>query len=473
MAQLDTNIPLGIAPVQVVDPLAAYTKAAQIRQLQNSVEAGNLELSTNRTLADLYKNAINPDGTIDRNKVMTGAANAGLGAKIPGLQKQFLEADAAGEELAGKRATVDKTRQEILHAGLKMTDDSIASMLARPDVNENMVMGELGRLVRLGAFNAQAAHLGQTPDDFARNMVSTMPVGNPQALRSWLQQVGMRVMDASKRVELSLPKYDEQDRGGVINQGTVDQMTGVRTDRTNQAKTNTPGELLSAETTQRGQDLTNARALDTNNIAREAAQSQVIETPQGFMVVNKGDANARPVNNAGQPVLTKDSQTAKNAAMARNMEGVIPYARELLKSGPTASGVGARTDAVARVIGLPLDSANVAGQLETLAGWMTSNVPRFEGPQGVQDVIIYQQMAGAIGDRTKSVPERLAALDTVDRLMQKYSGAPGTAPATTIAPRPVVPLRGTPAAPRGSSPMRTPAPAAAPAQPPSIDSFFR
>jgi len=471
MAELNTNIALSGTQVAPVDPLAIYLKGAQLQAYQQQAQLHELtarkeeqDYNDSRTLADLYKGAVNPDGTVDRTKIYQGAAERGLGAKIPALQKSFLDADTAGATLNKTRADTAKTHQEILHAGLKETDNTIASLLARPDVNENMVMSELGRLVRVGAFNAQAANLNTTPDEYAKQMVSTMPLGNPQALRNWLTQTGMRVMDASKRVEMALPKYDEQDRGGVINEGTINQLTGQRTSGTNQVKTLTPeGAAI------------DRRQGEANAIAKEAAASQVVETPQGYSVINKGAADARPVRNVdGQPVLSANSTVAKNASMARNMTGVIPYARELLKSDPTSSGVGALADKLSGQIGLPLKSKDVAGQLETLGGWMTSNVPRFEGPQGVQDVIIYQQMAGAVGDRTKSVSERLKAVDTVERLMQKYSGAPGTDPATPIAPRPVLPVRGTTAAaPRGSSPMRGGGAPAAPAAAPDINSFFR
>jgi hypothetical protein len=483
---MNTNIAMG--GVQQVDPMGAFTKVMQLRNMAAQNQVNDLALqqhqresTQNQTLADLYRDAINPDGTIDREKVIRGAAGQGLGAKIPGLQKSFLESDEAAEKLkhtqaqtAQSKATTGKSLQETLHGAMKAADSAMAVLAADPQLNEQKVYSEVGRLVKMGVFDPIASQKGADPDSAAREFLSTMPVGNPKSLRTWVIQSGLRAADESKRLELILPKYDEQDRGGVINQGTINQMTGERTAGGDVTKTVTPGEVLTSETSRRGQNMTDTRQRQLNEITREAAQSQVVETPQGFAVINKGAADARPVRmDSGQPVLPKDSAAAKNAAMAANMTGVLPYARSLLKSGPTSSGIGAMADKLATQTGIELKSKDTAGQLETLAGWLTSNVPRFEGPQGVQDVLVYQQMAGNIGDRTKSISERLKALDTVEQLMQRYSGVPGTAPATPIPPRPAVPVRGTPAAPRGSSPMRTPAPAAAPAGPPPIDSFFK
>lgn len=495
---LDTSIAMSGVQTPLADPMAMYTKGMTLQNLaqQNQVgqmqlDKGQLELGQERTLADLYKNAMNPDGSIDRNKVLAGAANAGLGAKIPGLQKSFLEADTAGATLAGKRADTAKTIQETLYGGLKETDNSISSLLARPDVNENMVMGEMGRLVRVGAFDAQAAHSGKSPDQFAHDLISTMPVGNPQALRGWLTQAGMRVMDASKRLEMTLPKYDLQDRGGTLNEGTIDQLTGQRTAGGAPGQTitptATPGQVLTNNTTRYGINVADNRARETNDINREAANTQIIEGPQGQVAVNKVTGLARPIaNDLGQPLLGKDSTSMKNSQMAARTTGMIPYVKELLK-GATASGAGALVDKLNAFTGMATDSGDKAAALETAGGWMTSNVPRFEGPQSDKDTGTYKVMAGQVGDRTLPISTRLKALDTLETLMKTYqvdptsdrmiySGPPGTQPATRVAPPAPMGTGPTLAAPRGSAPAGRRAGDARPATPaaaPDINSFFK
>jgi hypothetical protein len=78
-------------------------------------------------------------------------------------------------------------------------------------------------------------------------------------------------------------------------------------------------------------------------------------------------------------------------------------------------------DAGAGLFGKSFKSADVASQLETLGGWMVSNVPRMEGPQSDFDVKNYRTMAGMVGDKTKPLSQRLAALDTLEQLQQKYA----------------------------------------------------
>lgn len=95
-------------------------------------------------------------------------------------------------------------------------------------------------------------------------------------------------------------------------------------------------------------------------------------------------------------------------------------AGELLGQSPTGSGVGAGVDALGRMVGITSDSAKKAAELDTLSGWMVANVPRMEGPQSNFDVQNYQTMAAKVGDRTVPVQERVAALNALQGLQEKY-----------------------------------------------------
>lgn len=454
-----------------------YDDAAKIQaHRENLFKVGQANASRQAT-NEAYRRATRPDGTIDQGILLSTLAQLNAGDSIPGVQKANLDLAKTKGEIDYKNAETAKVTGENLLNGLKMADNSIASLLAKPDVNERDVYAEVGRLVKLGAFNAQAAHTGVTPDQFARDMLSTLPVGNPEALRGWLTQAGMRTADASKRLELSLPKYDEQDRGATINQGTVNLLTGQRTagvgPENNVTKTNTPDAALKSKTDLQIAGMVDARQRETNDINREASQSQIVDGPNGPMVVNKATTLARPVATIdGQPLLNKDSPAAKNAQMADKMTGQISLARDLIKNA-TSSGAGRLIDKVGDFVGVSTKGADAAAALETLSGWMTSNVPRMEGPQSNADVETYKTMAARVGDRGMPVSQRLAALDTLEQLIQKYSGKPGTGPQGMVVPPPP---------PAGSGPRLAPPSRYSGATPigsrpgqgqPDINSFFR
>lgn len=113
--------------------------------------------------------------------------------------------------------------------------------------------------------------------------------------------------------------------------------------------------------------------------------------------------------------LTGDAQKSKDTLAN------IQEARRLLQMKPTSSGLGSVVDSAANFFGTSTKGADVAAQLDTLSGWMVANVPRMEGPQSNFDVKNYQTMAALVGDRTKPLSQRLSALDTLEKLQQKYA----------------------------------------------------
>ena len=479
--QLDPSIiSRAVGPsVPLKDLGQTYSEMQQIRQGQIQMQGVEEAQRQKQLQNDAYANATGPDGVVDQNKLVNYLAQNQGGSAIPGVQKNAMDLNKTRAEIADKQSGTDKNNQEMLHNSLKLVDNTIASLAARPDTNEQMVYGEMGRLVNAGAFKIQAKQAGVSEDTYAKQLLGNMPVGNPQGLKSWLIQQGARIADATKRLEMSLPKYDEQNRGNVINEGTVDQMTGQRTPGRNVALSADPNAVLSATTSRRNADLVNDRAVDANTIAKEAAATQLVETPQGYQAVNKGTAVARPVMVNGQPVLGKDSTVAKNAQMADRLTQMIPAAKELLRNA-TASGAGALADKALNFIGTSSKSTDAATALETLSGWMTSNVPRFEGPQSDKDTETYKIMAGMVGDRTKPESTRLAALDAMEQLMGQYrgdrvapyAGPPGTAPATEIAPRPLLP-QGDAVPPPPQYRRSSDAAPGAPARRPSLDSMWK
>jgi hypothetical protein len=117
----------------------------------------------------------------------------------------------------------------------------------------------------------------------------------------------------------------------------------------------------------------------------------------------------------------RNEDVAGQAQKSKDTLSNIRQARALLQQGPTSSGIGALVDAGAGLVGKSFKSGDVAAQLDTLSGWMVNNVPRMEGPQSNFDVKNYQTMAALVGDRTKPLSTRLAALDTLESLQSKYA----------------------------------------------------
>lgn len=170
---------------------------------------------------------------------------------------------------------------------------------------------------------------------------------------------------------------------------------------------------------------------------------QALPTAQGYARFNARTGQLEPIQLGGgsvlpaaqDPSLQANITTAKETAKSNVEMGVertknikksdqllnaAKQAESLLKSGPTGSGIGSLVDAGGRLIGQSTKGSQLASQLETLSGWMVSNVPRMEGPQSNYDVQNYMTMAGKVGDRTVPVAERLKSLEELVRLQEKY-----------------------------------------------------
>ena len=78
---------------------------------------------------------------------------------------------------------------------------------------------------------------------------------------------------------------------------------------------------------------------------------------------------------------------------------------------------------MAAAIGKSTTGAEAIAALDVLSYSLVSNVPRFEGPQGVRDVEIYERAAGDLNNSKKPIKVRLAALDAMITLLKKYDKA--------------------------------------------------
>jgi hypothetical protein len=124
-------------------------------------------------------------------------------------------------------------------------------------------------------------------------------------------------------------------------------------------------------------------------------------------------------------VATKQVDANKTLTLLDEAEKLIP--------GSTGSGAGNIIDAIAGAGGYSTEGAKNIAALQTIAGQLTSSMPRMQGPQSDKDVQLYRQMAGDLANPTLPRDTRMAALKTIRRLNQKYAGGNGDkAPSNSI-----------------------------------------
>jgi hypothetical protein len=88
-----------------------------------------------------------------------------------------------------------------------------------------------------------------------------------------------------------------------------------------------------------------------------------------------------------------------------------------------------------RIFGLSTSSSPVDTQLDILGTKLVMLQPRFEGPQGVRDVELYQKAAGDISNANLPIEDRMAALEQVKNIYKRY--APNLDWTFSVKPTPV------------------------------------
>ena len=125
---------------------------------------------------------------------------------------------------------------------------------------------------------------------------------------------------------------------------------------------------------------------------------------------------------ANQEAAVKFSEElSKNQRNAKDSFDLMKSASTLLSSEAPSSGrLSNIVTGTREFFGGGGEASKADAQLNLLSGALTMKQPRFEGPQGVMDVILYQKLAGDLGNPNLPVPSRLATIDQMINLQKKY-----------------------------------------------------
>jgi hypothetical protein len=186
----------------------------------------------------------------------------------------------------------------------------------------------------------------------------------------------------------------------------------------------------------------------------EAGKSEFLRVKRADMLINRGGSQAvrspsggiieqysvtpRPEDQPGfraaqtratetaRADVTAGTESTKKGKVADSLISNIDQAENILKEGKaTGSTIGAGVAAGKKVFGVSDASTQANRQLQLISGWMVANVPRMEGPQSNFDVQNYREMAATVGDATIPIDDRLAALQTLRSLQNKYKDIQG------------------------------------------------
>ena len=152
-------------------------------------------------------------------------------------------------------------------------------------------------------------------------------------------------------------------------------------------------------------------------------QRQELSTAAGKANIETGAIVEREKLKPGAKAEGEQTATdVKNQGFAdRTYDLMKPINEAIVKS--TGSTIGAGVDTVAAAIGKSTEGSKAISRLNVLSYGILSNIPRFEGPQSDIDVQMYKQAAGDFANRKLPVEDRLAALDALRSILQRYDKA--------------------------------------------------
>ena len=111
----------------------------------------------------------------------------------------------------------------------------------------------------------------------------------------------------------------------------------------------------------------------------------------------------------------------KNVANAKDSFDLMKEASKVLSQDVASSGrLSSIGTGIGEFFGADSKASQADAQLNMLSGALTMKQPRFEGPQGVLDVTLYQKLAGDLGNPNIPIPSRLSTMQQMVNLQKKY-----------------------------------------------------
>lgn len=364
------------------------------------------------------------------------------------MRRRMMEAQIAETQAQQQQRAAEAQRQQQAMARQQQFQGALGSLFAPTSPQQAMAGGggpSVGNAARIGQPQQGQPNwqqlAAQFPDqvDLLKKLAESQNFGRQEVART------VEGMDAQGRPStMQFDKYGGQ-VGGALPQwkAPVQADTGGALNFVDPVnlkllqsfgKTNTPDALLSAQTAMRGQNMSDARSRERNQIDRDAVGK--VDWKQDV----NGNWIALPKEISGSgPVTPITTTTAgKREMQARNALDIIDQAGPLIDKA-TSSYLGAGVDQGLRAFGMSTAGGDAAGQLKALEGALMMAQPRMEGPQSDKDTQLYRQMAAQIGDPTVPASVKKAALAEVRSLHEKYAGRPQQGaqqgPTSSAAPR--------------------------------------
>lgn len=344
-------------------------------------------------------------------------------AKRAEMQDQFQQMQMAQAQAQMQQQQAQMAQQQKIREGMgqffKPGQQALSPLMGDPSTG---IVPSAGRAAMAPSFDSTGAAQFLAQNGEYEKAMAMMP--KPKELQ-------INKLNASDFTPASLAKFAQSQNYGDLErlEKASFQNTGSKTYALNPftgaplnsiENTQDPNSRASVAATLRGQNMTDARARESNDIQKQSARTQIMQTPEGLIAIDKGTNQAAPVTLGGSPVRSEDSM--KKTANAKTVISLLDEADKLLPNS-TGSLVGTGVDMGLGAVGVATKGAKSVAQLKAIEGQLIASMPRMEGPQSDSDRLLYQKAAGDLANPMAPVATRQAASGTIRKLQERYTGA--------------------------------------------------
>lgn len=434
MATLDHSLPLQVKAPDMMGMLDQGSQLAQFYTQQKS--DGELNRLYKETNGDLDKMM-----EIGKTSPMARFVMPQLQAQKSAQQKAVLDQQKTLSDIGKTQSEAFKNNQQ----GGGFNLDNTAKLMTQ--ANQALyVASQSGdaNAVKLALNNAKSAGLfDSNPEAYNQYFATAEGLStNPEGLKSF-------ALNLQKAYAQNPEKYNFTTADNVLdNQTSIQNNTLTnQTSADNNIRTNQTAENNNIRTTNTSRYSTDVAAntaqqklsIDQAKIELEQKKGTVQQFGDSmYMVYPNG--SAVPISSAAGPVTKNTTAPAIKQAQqediirTQRVDAVLPEIKKLLE-GTKGGYINAGLDMLGGAAGYSTDTAKTTAQLKALSGQLVALMPKMSGPQSDKDVQMYREMAGNLADPTTPVATRLASLQTIQALNDKYKSLnSGAIPASIARP---------------------------------------
>jgi hypothetical protein len=410
---INTQLPLGVQPMQIENPVNQLAKVLQIKDMQQGQQM-------NALLMDEKRRSIE-DGNALRSALGQPGADPYKVLIERGRVKEATDF-AKGKADIGKTEAEAKYKQiETAHKRVDLAGQTMGWLRQNPSLeNAQLVVNHL------------VSNGGMEPAE-GQGLLAQLQA-NPQGIAQFADMTFRSALAAKDQ----LAKIQTNNIGGqTVTQG-IDPVTGKASMVSAVQNTQSPDNAASVAATMRGQNMTDARSREATAVQREglqiqrdASRTELIQTPEGVIAVDKGTRQGAPVTMGGRPLPGKPSAaTEKELVGIRQQNSIIDGAISAVDQTPSAFTFRRGTATMAGAI-----PESLAGRMDSDAerqarSYVFNNVSkvineRAGAAQSAQELARLRSFLPAETDNAAQIKSKLQAFKTY--LGDMESGTRGTA----------------------------------------------